>query len=96
MRGKEYFFDLGVSENRKNSGYSNTFISSLNVNNTPVNKDPIDSLQVLYNNFLTSVKNVSAEIPSGIFLAQNYPNPFNPVTNLELEYRDRDLFFENL
>ncbi len=60
-----------------------TLYLSLNVNNTPVNKDPIDSLQVLYNNFLTSVKNVSAEIPSGIFLAQNYPNPFNPVTNLE-------------
>ncbi|MBK8380523.1 MAG: DUF1028 domain-containing protein [Ignavibacteria bacterium] len=60
-----------------------TLYLSLNVNNTPVNKDPIDSLQVLYNNFLTSVKNVSAEIPTGIFLGQNYPNPFNPVTNLE-------------
>ena len=59
-----------------------TLYLSLNVNNTPVNKDPIDSLQVLYNNFLTSVKNVSAEIPTGIFLGQNYPNPFNPVTNL--------------
>ncbi len=60
-----------------------TLYLSLNVNNTPVNKDPIDSLQVLYNNFLTSVKNVSSEIPSGIFLGQNYPNPFNPVTNLK-------------
>ena len=60
-----------------------TLYLSLNVNNTPVNKDPIDSLQVLYNNFLTSVKNISSEIPSGIVLAQNYPNPFNPVTNLE-------------
>ncbi|MBS1552870.1 MAG: DUF1028 domain-containing protein [Bacteroidetes bacterium] len=60
-----------------------TLYLSLNVNNTPVNKDPIDSLQVLYNNFLTSVKNVSSEIPSGIFLSQNYPNPFNPVTNFE-------------
>lgn len=59
-----------------------TLYLNLNVNNTPVNKDPIDSLQVLYNNFLTSVKNVSAEIPSGIFLEQNYPNPFNPITNL--------------
>jgi len=59
-----------------------TLFLSLNVNNTPVNKDPIDSLQVLYNNFITSVKNISTEIPQSIYLAQNYPNPFNPNTNI--------------
>ncbi|HMS65049.1 MAG TPA: DUF1028 domain-containing protein [Ignavibacteria bacterium] len=60
-----------------------TLYLSLNVNNTPVNKDPIDSLQVLFNNFLTGIRNISTEIPSDIFLAQNYPNPFNPDTNLK-------------
>ncbi|MCY7361942.1 MAG: DUF1028 domain-containing protein, partial [Ignavibacteria bacterium] len=59
-----------------------TLYLSLNVNNTPVNKDPIDSLQVLYNNFITGVKNISTEIPQSIYLAQNYPNPFNPNTNI--------------
>lgn len=59
-----------------------TLYLSLNVNNTPINKDPIDSLQVLYNNFLTGIRNISTEIPSDIFLSQNYPNPFNPTTNL--------------
>lgn len=59
-----------------------TLYLNLNVNSTPVNKDPIDSLQVLYNNFLTGVINISTEIPEKYILKQNYPNPFNPVTKI--------------
>ncbi|MEO6694321.1 MAG: DUF1028 domain-containing protein [Ignavibacteria bacterium] len=61
----------------------------LNVNNTPVGRDPIDSLQILYNNFLTSVKNVSNEIPVSIELFQNYPNPFNPITNIKFSIPEK-------
>jgi uncharacterized Ntn-hydrolase superfamily protein len=53
----------------------------LNVNNTPVGRDPIDSLQILYNLWLlTGITPVSNEVPENPFLYQNYPNPFNPVT----------------
>jgi len=58
---------------------------NLNVNNTPVGRDPIDSLQILYNNWLTSIKNISTEIPASIELYQNYPNPFNPSTNIKFD-----------
>jgi uncharacterized Ntn-hydrolase superfamily protein len=53
---------------------------NLKVLNAPFGRDPIDSLQVLYNNFLTSVVNISNEIPDNCFLQQNFPNPFNPST----------------
>lgn len=52
----------------------------LQVLNAPFGRDPIDSMQVLYNNWLTSVNNISSEIPQSYFLYQNFPNPFNPVT----------------
>jgi len=58
---------------------------NLNVNNTPVGRDPIDSLQILYNNWLTSIKNISTEIPASMELYQNYPNPFNPNTNIKFD-----------
>jgi len=54
----------------------------LNVNNTPAGVEPIDSLQVLYNMWLTNVSNFSNEIPGRFVLYQNYPNPFNPITNI--------------
>lgn len=62
-----------------------TLYLDLNVNNTPVGRDPIDSLQILYNNWLTSIKNISTEIPISIELYQNYPNPFNPNTNIKFD-----------
>jgi len=64
---------------------SGTLYLDLNVNDTPVGRDPIDSLQILYNNWLTSIKNISTEIPASIELYQNYPNPFNPNTNIKFD-----------
>jgi hypothetical protein len=55
----------------------------LNVNNTPSNKDPIDSLQVLYNMWLTTgISNNQNIYPETYSLYQNYPNPFNPQTTI--------------
>ena len=62
-----------------------TYYLNLNVNNTPTNKDPIDSLQVLFNQWLTGFKVVSTKIPSVIVLYQNYPNPFNAMTNVKFQ-----------
>lgn len=56
---------------------------NLQVLNAPFGRDPIDSLQVLFNNWLTSINNVSTEVPDKYYLYQNYPNPFNPSSNLE-------------
>jgi uncharacterized Ntn-hydrolase superfamily protein len=53
----------------------------LNVNNTPSNRDPIDSLQVLYNIWVTTgISNNQNIFPESYALYQNYPNPFNPKT----------------
>ncbi|MCX7878004.1 MAG: DUF1028 domain-containing protein [Ignavibacteria bacterium] len=53
----------------------------LNVNNTPVGRDPIDSLQILYNNWIaTGISNNQNIYPENFRLYQNYPNPFNPLT----------------
>jgi len=54
----------------------------LNVNNTPAGVEPIDSLQILYNMWLTNVSNFTNEVPDRYVLYQNYPNPFNPNTNI--------------
>lgn len=54
------------------------------VGNTTGSKDPIDSLQVLYNNWLlTNVGSTGEEVPQSPELYQNYPNPFNPVTRIK-------------
>jgi len=53
----------------------------LNVNNTAFGIEPIDSLQVLYNNWLTTgISNNQNIYPETFSLSQNYPNPFNPTT----------------
>lgn len=64
----------------------NNLYLDLNVNSTPVGKDPIDSLQVLFNNWLTTgiIQN-SGIIPEKPALYQNYPNPFNPVTTIKFD-----------
>lgn len=56
---------------------------NLKVLNAPINRDPIDSLQVLFNNWLTGIYGYSGVIPEKTILYQNYPNPFNPSTNFK-------------
>ena len=59
---------------------------SLKVTNAvkpPYGRDPIDSLQVLFNGWMTGVYGYSEVIPDKIILYQNYPNPFNPSTNFK-------------
>ena len=62
-----------------------TGVLTLNIQvlSTPFGREPIDSLQALFNNWITSVNTISSEIPENFYLTQNYPNPFNPTTNLE-------------
>jgi uncharacterized Ntn-hydrolase superfamily protein len=57
-----------------------TLYLDLKVLNAPFGRDPIDSMQVLYNNWLTSIKTISSEVPQNYLLEQNFPNPFNPNT----------------
>lgn len=53
----------------------------LNVNNTAPQHDPIDSLQILFNNWLINgISNNQNIYPETFELFQNYPNPFNPNT----------------
>lgn len=51
------------------------------------NRDPIDSLQVLFNNWLTGVYGYKEMIPEKTVLYQNYPNPFNPFTNFKFDLK---------
>jgi len=59
--------------------------------NAPFGRDPIDSLQVLFNNWITSVRNISGLVPENFSLQQNYPNPFNPTTNIKYELQSGGL-----
>jgi uncharacterized Ntn-hydrolase superfamily protein len=61
---------------------------SVNIPNTYLtNHDPIDSLQVLFNIWLSTVglTGFSNNVPSEFTLYQNYPNPFNPVTTISFD-----------
>ena len=58
------------------------FYLDLNVNSVTPGVEPIDSLQVLYNMWLTNVSNYTNEVPDRFILYQNYPNPFNPKTKI--------------
>ena len=58
----------------------------LNVQTVPSPKDPIDSLQVLFNQWQTTgISNNQGIYPEEYSLNQNYPNPFNPVTNISFD-----------
>ncbi|HRA99450.1 MAG TPA: DUF1028 domain-containing protein [Ignavibacteria bacterium] len=70
---------------------------NLKVLNTPFGRDPIDSLQVLYNNWtLTGITSAANEVVSGYKLFQNYPNPFNPKTVINYELQITGYDFVNL
>lgn len=58
----------------------------LNVQNTTGNRDPIDSLQVLFNQWQTTgISNNQGIFPEAFSIEQNYPNPFNPVTTINFD-----------
>ena len=59
-----------------------TLYLDLNVNSVTPGVEPIDSLQVLYNLWLTNVSNFANVVPDRFILYQNYPNPFNPITKI--------------
>jgi uncharacterized Ntn-hydrolase superfamily protein len=63
------------------------YFLDLNVNNTAPNHDPIDSLQILYNNWiiLNGVTTITTKVPAEFALYQNYPNPFNPMTIINFD-----------
>jgi uncharacterized Ntn-hydrolase superfamily protein len=56
----------------------------------PYGKDPIDSLQVLFNGWMTGVYGYSEMIPEKTILYQNYPNPFNPSTNFKFNLKSNE------
>lgn len=54
------------------------------VGNTTGSNDPIDSLQILYNQWLlTNTGSIGEEVPQDPELFQNFPNPFNPLTKIK-------------
>ncbi|MEO8513255.1 MAG: DUF1028 domain-containing protein [Ignavibacteria bacterium] len=58
----------------------------LNVQNTPTTRDPIDSLQTLFNQWQTTgISNNQGIYPEDYSLDQNYPNPFNPNTTITFD-----------
>lgn len=58
----------------------------LNVQTVPSPKDPIDSLQILFNGWQTTgISNNQGIYPEIFSLAQNYPNPFNPNTTISFD-----------
>lgn len=64
---------------------SGTLFLDLNVNNAPAGVDPIDSLQILYDEWRGGVSMVGGtgdQLPDDVQLVQNYPNPFNPRTTI--------------
>lgn len=58
----------------------------LNVQTVPAPRDPIDSLQILFNQWQTTgISNAQNIYPETFSLEQNYPNPFNPQTNITFD-----------
>ena len=62
-----------------------TLFLDLNVNNAPADVDPIDSLQVLFDEWrggVSAAGGIQVHLPVELELTQNYPNPFNPTTTI--------------
>jgi uncharacterized Ntn-hydrolase superfamily protein len=62
------------------------YFLDINVPSTHTGRDPIDSLQVLFNMWLTTgLSEFSNVVPKEYSLFQNYPNPFNPTTIIRFD-----------
>jgi len=74
------------------------YFLDLNVNNTTGSHDPIDSLQILYDNWriLNAVQSISWKVPEEFALHQNYPNPFNPMTIINFDIAGTESSFVRL
>lgn len=67
------------------------FFLDLNVNSTATGVEPIDSLQMLFNNWRgpTGVLPLATKPIETFVLEQNYPNPFNPETTIRYQLKRR-------
>jgi hypothetical protein len=62
------------------------YFLDINVPSTIAGRDPIDSLQTLFNMWLiTGLTGFSNVVPESYSLYQNYPNPFNPATTIRFD-----------
>ena len=62
------------------------YFLDINVPSTIPGRDPIDSLQTLFNMWLiTGLTSFSNAVPENYSLFQNYPNPFNPSTTIRFD-----------
>jgi len=78
--------DNGETWRTKNEGFSGTNVRSMLIDGSTIFAGEID--QGLYKRSITditSVNNLSTEIPSAYSLGQNYPNPFNPSTVISFQ-----------
>jgi uncharacterized Ntn-hydrolase superfamily protein len=62
-----------------------TYYVDLYARNLGFGRDPIDSLQSLFNLWITGANNISTEVPKRHQLFQNFPNPFNPSTSIKFD-----------
>ncbi len=69
-----------------NDPVNGPYFLDINVPMTHTGRDPIDSLQVLFNTWLTTgLSSFSNVAPKEYSLYQNYPNPFNPTTIIRFD-----------
>jgi len=62
------------------------YFLDINVPRANTGRDPIDSLQTLFNMWLiTGLTSFSNVVPESYSLYQNYPNPFNPTTTIRFD-----------
>jgi uncharacterized Ntn-hydrolase superfamily protein len=71
---------------KPNDPVNGPYFLDINVPSTISGRDPIDSLQTLFNMWLiTGLSGFSNVVPESYSLYQNYPNPFNPATTIRFD-----------